>query len=709
MIDDVNRIRNPRFSDGKAGPLRWVFSVPNGTARWHRTPQTPGVSISCETDGTSAGWSQTVTCKPEEFYRVEAVVSCDLTAQTDSAGFVLSVQPTADGKSAGQKRSTCGLRRTSCPTTVHATLCTPAGVRRLEVSVAAEAAAGSVTIHEVRLVQVLEPDEESHVLAIPAPPNTLPPVKSAKRLCVCSETAEDRMVTQLLKGAFGRKCVETVSPNDWSSQAVRADAILFPDETPPRAIKSVRSLLQLASDKVVVISLPAFASLSRGALAVRRIEQTDDPTFVKVVYAEFATHGFALHDTFRYSWTGRKEGSHVQRHYRKGKELDAFLKRHGLLTLLESMCDKDVTSNRPLALFKRTDGGALFVFDIEPVESPGTTLDEPALAMHVLLSMLGRLQCGLGQFIAPRILESDFRLSIREMRLRFRYFNVHAEDVPIDEVHEQIVTIGGGDFSLGLPLRPKPVILVRTGMTAGDVAAVHGAFLWFKQLIRMEPHVCRYADALATKFRLAWVPSAAPWEAPEGWRPTETAPDHDCLIETDGGEIVAMIDIVSRPFNRVRVALPGLDEAHAHFAEWLPQLRKAFSPGRYFAPGPPEGTAFADRSKLEWRHLQHEIVVEECPDLFLSAAHQAVRDGGGEVIRMEVPDDGASFTAHSIQRTDLTATLLEHVIGLMYGLIAVNRTNASITLNGFSPVAPGEALIIDRLDPILQRQSARAS
>ncbi len=74
-----------------------------------------------------------------------------------------------------------------------------------------------------------------------------------------------------------------------------------------------------------------------------------------------------------------------------------------------------------------------------------------------------------------------------------------------------------------------------------------------------------------------------------------------------------------------------------------------------------------------------------------------------------MPDDGASFTAHSIQRTDLTATLLEHVIGLMYGLIAVNRTNASITLNGFSPVAPGEALIIDRLDPILQRQSARAS
>ena len=74
-----------------------------------------------------------------------------------------------------------------------------------------------------------------------------------------------------------------------------------------------------------------------------------------------------------------------------------------------------------------------------------------------------------------------------------------------------------------------------------------------------------------------------------------------------------------------------------------------------------------------------------------------------------MPCDGASFTSHSIQRTDLAATLLEHVIGLTYGLIAVNRSKAPITLNGFSPVAPGDALVIDRLDPILQRQSARAS
>ena len=201
-----------------------MFSVPNGAARWHRTPQAPGVSIHCEKDETSAGWSQTITCKPEEFYRVEAVVSCDLTAPTESAGFVLSVQPTVDGEPAGEKRSTCGLRHTSRPTIVHATLCAPTGVRRLEVRVGAEAAAGTVTIHEVRVVQVLEPDEESHVLAIPPPPNSFPAVKSVKRLCVCSETAEDRAVTQLLRGAFGQKRVGAISPGDFASQSARPDA-----------------------------------------------------------------------------------------------------------------------------------------------------------------------------------------------------------------------------------------------------------------------------------------------------------------------------------------------------------------------------------------------------------------------------------------------------------------------------------------------------
>ena len=57
---------------------------------------------------------------------------------------------------------------------------------------------------------------------------------------------------------------------------------------------------------------------------------------------------------------------------------------------------------------------------------------------------------------------------------------------------------------------------------------------------------------------------------------------------------------------------------------------------------------------------------------------------------------------------DVGATLLEQVIGLQLGLIAVNRRKASICFNGFKPVGAGKALIVDRDDPMLQRGIARA-
>ena len=72
------------------------------------------------------------------------------------------------------------------------------------------------------------------------------------------------------------------------------------------------------------------------------------------------------------------------------------------------------------------------------------------------------------------------------------------------------------------------------------------------------------------------------------------------------------------------------------------------------------------------------------------------------------PGGCAYFTAHSIRRLDVGATLLERVIGLQLGLIAVNRRKASIRFNGFKPVAAGKALIVDRDDPMLQRGIARA-
>ena len=52
--------------------------------------------------------------------------------------------------------------------------------------------------------------------------------------------------------------------------------------------------------------------------------------------------------------------------------------------------------------------------------------------------------------------------------------------------------------------------------------------------------------------------------------------------------------------------------------------------------------------------------------------------------------------------------MIEWVIGLQYGLIAVNRTHRKIRFNGFEPIAPGEALVADTDDAMLQTATAQA-
>jgi hypothetical protein len=96
------------------------------------------------------------------------------------------------------------------------------------------------------------------------------------------------------------------------------------------------------------------------------------------------------------------------------------------------------------------------------------------------------------------------------------------------------------------------------------------------------------------------------------------------------------------------------------------------------------------------------------PEAFHGDAHRDVMAAGGEVLRIEIPGNDADFCARSIQLTDLAATLLEQVIGLQYGLIAVNRQPTPAHFDGFPPVGPGEALIIDRRNPMLRTDASRA-
>jgi hypothetical protein len=327
--------------------------------------------------------------------------------------------------------------------------------------------------------------------------------------------------------------------------------------------------------------------------------------------------------------------------------------------------------------------------------------------MHLLLSILGATQVGLGQYSVPLREESQFRDSIRETGLRCEQFVVHDADVPVEEVGDQLVTIGLEDQAYGLPLQSKPVILVRSGLTSGDVESVYGAYLWFKQLVRPAPFACPYAHTLASRFRLAWVPCVAPWAVRDGWRRTAQSPTAPMGLEFEDAPIAALIDVVSCPVNRVRVVFPREDDACRHYAAWLPPLAAAFTAGSCFARTVSDGEAFNDQRRFAWRRVRHDVAVAVAADAFTEPIHREVVAAGGNVMRVELPGCDADFVAHSIHRTSLAATLLEQVVGLQYGIIAVNRSNAPVHFDGFPPVRPGEPLVVDRRDPILRSRACQ--
>lgn len=714
----VNRIRNPGFADGKAGPRSWVWSATAKEAAWRRTrcderPDASLMTITKEQSEGDAFWSQVVVCKPGEHYRIEATVTCELAASDQIAdvaprGFVITAEPWIEDRSGGDRRISPGVTRSAKPIAVRTYYAAPDGIRRLKLSVGVVNARGTVAIHDVRFIEILELDEVAHVLAIPPPPYAVPSPRTAKSIAVYSRTAKHRPVTRRLAAYFGESKVTALTPETLRTREAAADAVLFPDEVLPPSIRSLTGLKKLAAERIVVVSLPAFTKLVGGVLSLRRVEQDDDPIHAQVVYANHATRGFALHDVFPYAWCGKGEGSFVQNQYRKTPALEEFCRRHGFITVLASMCDREVTSDRAICLYKETPGGGLFVLDIEPAEDDASTYGEPVLAMHFLLSVLGQKQVNLGQYASADHAEPRFREQIREMPTRFEHFVVHEADLPIEEVTEQLVTIGREDQTYGLPLVPKPVILVRSGVTSGDHESIYGAFVWFKQFVRMAPYLCPYAQPLAFQFRLAWVPCVAPFEPRDGWMRGSRPSTVPTTIEMEGGAVAALIDVVSRPISQPRVVFVKESESFRNCATWLPLLAAAFPPGPYFALLPDKSDARSDRDRFTWRRRPYDVQVAVDSAAPWTETHRQVLAAGGEVMRVEVPAYESDFVAYSIGSTDLTATLLEHVIGLQYGLIAVNRQPSTVRFGAVPPVRPGAALIVDRRDPLLHEAATQA-
>lgn len=709
MPRNVNRIRNADFRLGNPAPRHWTWTTSSPAARGERAPEpSGGLSIHHPSTRGLSRLEQSVACRPGRYYRVEAEVSCDLRGG-ENAGLLLTLR----GDDAALDLCSAPVLRSTRPIVLRAYLEAPQGVAVVSVGVAIRHARGRAVVHRVRFIPILEPEEEAHAMAILPPVSAHPAPRGVRTACIVSAHHGDRPLSTCLRLVLGEKSVTPADPGGAIPDA--PDALIFPDDAPPRELRSLAALLALAERKIVLVSLPALAALSRGVLRVRVVEQDDDPIHARVVYSTWATAGFALHDCFPHAWAGRAAGSFVQRQFRPSPSRAAFLKRHRLTVLLDSMCDRDSTSHQPVALFRAFPRGALFVVDLHPLETAPSTFNEPTITLHLLKALLGLAHPGLGQYTVPARTAAQLRRTLHDFADRFPAVAVHDERDTQTDDQPVLVTVGGDDEAFGLPLRPKPLILLRTGLTGGEAESVYSAWPWIKQLLRPPPHPCGYAETLARRFRFAWVPTAAPWHVREGWsaRPLNAAAASDparngraargeaveMTLDLADAALGALIDVTTTDRSTARVAVPDEAGAHRRILDHLSTLAALAFPAPVHAFAPQDDAPFSDRDRYAWREITPRVEVVRDRFAFRERIHRDAQRGGAALVRIELPRSESDFVAHSIHRTALGAALIELTVGLVHGTLAVNRGLREVALLGIPPLPPGETWMRPNREP----------
>ena len=706
MPDDLNRIRNATFAFGANQPRGWKWAADSEAIQQKRGagPQGPKreLVITSPAESGRGAWTQRVRCKSNQWYRIEAVVSCQCEGTNEHAGAGLWVTPVDASDTPGDRVRLTGTRTSAGPLTLRSYYKSPPGTKWIEVSVGLNRARGSVTVHSVYVVPNIEPDTCCHPLALPPPPYGYPAPRKTRRICVCDKSGADRPLVAMLQKRFRRAAVRHVSAATFRPYAVNADALIIASDTPPASLRSLKALERLASERLVIVSLEAFTKMAGEGLAVRTIEQKDDPLHAEVYWANFITRGFALRDVFPFASTGSDRRVFRQRHIRKGAALTRLLKEHGYEVVLRSMTDQDATSHQPICLYKQSSGGGVIVFDVAPVESLPTTCDEPNIAAFLMLNMMGVDQASAGQYAVPAETEQAWIEMLKEISIRYPALVLSGK-----RRDELIVELGTPLVTPGLPQPRRPLLLIRTGLRGDDMAGVYGTLWYLKQLVRTDPYENPYVRRLVDRFRLAWVPLCAPWQG-LGWNENLARQRKDTVADFDPGTVAAVIDVTDSAARRLRVLFAGEDGDFARQAAALPALAADFTAGRYFYRCVDANSPIGRRDELAWRFEKLTCEVATDRHAFDSAFHRAAAESGARLIRIEIPCASEDFVCNSIWRTDLAAATLEHVIGLQYGLLAVNRIASRVTFDGYPPLKPGEAIDVPAGAPGVELTSMRA-
>lgn len=683
-MQQLNKIRNADFSRGRSRPASWDLTEPPPSPWvYHRgdaNGEVAGIAL-CATKPTTSGWSQRFRCRKDQYYRIEALVSCACAVQpgrgrrngsVGSGGLVVAVEMYDQGQRPIERYELPPL--VTADRLIHrAYFKTPTAARSVRVSVGLANATGSVAIHEVRVFAVIEPELKSYALAIPPPPYAdKPPVRVRRVLVVSADT--DRLIVERLAACFGGRAVRVCAPGDFDPQAVRSDAVIWADDAVSDRFRKIEQAEAVARDRVVILSTGWLAVAAGDAARVRTIRQTDDPIHARVVHADYATHGFALHDILPFAGRSGLSADMYQRQFRGGPAFRALCARHGLEVMLHAVTDSDSTSEKPIALFRRTSGGSLMVMDMDAAEVADTSTDDATAAMHLILSALGRQQTLAGQFVDPARTEEELGEHLCDLVERFAGLYWYGGRAPRHLRSPCCIRVGRDLESAGLSLRPRPVILIRSGMTGHDIEGVYAVMLWLKQLLRPAPFVHPFARLLGGRFRVIWVPLLRRIEPWGGWRSDATGSPWRIEPDFDPDTVAGCLDVTTTPTHAVRVMAPRRDAYFRLLSGVLPPLADTVLGRRHFYRAVPCDQLAADRAAANWRCDDLSPRVSVAPSLFATAYHDAVRRAGGSMVRLELPSSGALSAANSLWRTDWAVNMIEQIIGLHYGCLLANRS-----------------------------------
>ncbi len=683
MLAELNRIKNADFSEGQKKPRGWKWTSAGDDVDWRPMPKSnnghlSGMELACSDTRSGGFWSQKFRCKKDQYYRVEVVVSCDCAGDDGYGGLVVQMVP-FDRDAKPLSPFAFEPLRQAHEFTLRGFFKSDPNMASVEMQIGLRHAEGIARIHDVRVIPIIEPESRSHPAAIPPLPYTHQPPKAARSVSVITKQT-DRTIVELLSKRMGKNRVSAHSPTKLQPNALQADAVLILDEKPLAKAASVKALDALAANRIVIVSTRYMEAISDGHLLTKLIKQIDDPFHARVFHSNYATAAFALYDQIPCAGRSDHSSQLYQRQFRQNKVFKEFCKKHGLVVMLDSVTDSESSSEKPIALFKRTENGALIVMDIDPIEAVDSSLRDAVPMMNLVLSALGVTQQSIGQFIAVSRSQEEYHSHLCDMVERFPALSWPEERRPADPEQPAIITVGRDRETVGLPIVERPAIIVRSILNGCDLDAAYGVMLWIKSMLRPAPYVSPYASTLNRHFRIAWLPHGAPLGRWGGWTVDDEVERHDVDAEFDKGALAAWIDVTTAPAHEIRVAVFNNKEIAKRLAP-LPAIMEQLQAGRHFYRSPEAGADLGRIEDIDWRVDNLKTYVVNDDHDFTDPIHRSAKSAGAALIRVEIPASHSAPLGDSIWKTDWMALLMEQIFGLMMGMLVVNRDATPMTFD----------------------------